>query len=115
MGESATTIALVRDLMFVSKITATAAAAGTTVRIVRAPAKLEVAAGQLLLVDLNLSGAIPAAVNWRAATGGRTIGFVSHVDAATAAEAKSAGIDHVVARSRFVDLLPGLLAGDGIP
>lgn len=109
MSESST-IALVRDLLFVSKITVAASAAGAAVRVVRDPAKLAGVAGDLLLVDLNLPGAIAAAAAWRAATGGRAVGFISHVDVATAGEARVAGIDQVLVRSRFVEVLPEMLA-----
>ena len=102
-------LALVRDLMFASRISAEARAAGTQVRVVRDPALLGEAEGRRLLVDLNLPGAIEAASGWGARTGGEVVGFVSHVDAATAAAARQAGVGRVLARSRFVELLPELL------
>ena len=36
-------------------------------------------------------------------------GFVSHVDTATIAAAREAGIDQVLARGQFVQILPELL------
>ena len=39
-----------------------------------------------------------------------TLGFVSHVDSATIAAARAAGVDQVLARSAFVDRLPEILA-----
>ena len=102
-------LALVKDLMFASKIIATARAAAVDVRIVRKPDDLAALDGTLLLVDLNQDGAIDAAALWAARTNRTTIGFVSHVDAATAARAKAAGIEKILARSRFVELLPNLL------
>ena len=60
-------LALVRDLLFTSKITATARASGCDVRVVREPHLLSELMGRLLLVDLNLPGAIAAArrsVGW---------------------------------------------------
>jgi hypothetical protein len=110
MTEPGPVIALVRDLLFASKITATAAAAGTSVSLVRDPAKLGGVPGSRLIVDLNLAGAIEAAQSWKAQTGGEAVGFVSHVDTETIDRARAAGIDRVLARSRFVELLPGLLA-----
>jgi hypothetical protein len=107
------TLALVRDLMFSSKIIATARAQGVNVRIVRDPSKLAAETGDRLLVDLNQDGAIPAATEWKARTGGAVIGFVSHVDAATIAKAREAGFDQVLARSRFVETLPDLLESKG--
>ena len=109
-------IALVRDLIFASRITATAAGVGTSVTLLRDPAKLAEhtsgGANTLLIVDLNLAGAIDAARAWKGDTGGSVTGFVSHVDTATIAAARDAGIDRVLARSRFVELLPELLRGE---
>jgi hypothetical protein len=105
-------IALVRDLLFISRITAAAGAAGTTVHILRDPAQLAAAASpsRRLLVDLNLPGAIEAATLWKQSTCGHVTGFVSHVDAESIARARAAGIDPVLSRSRFVELLPKLLS-----
>ncbi|HEX4793502.1 MAG TPA: hypothetical protein VH370_06905 [Humisphaera sp.] len=107
-------LALVRDLMFVSRIGAEARALGLEIRIVREPTKLAGEAGRLLLVDLNLDGAIEAASSWQQSTHGQTIGFVSHVDADTARRAREAGIGRILARSRFVELLPTLLTAPAI-
>jgi ABC-type sugar transport system substrate-binding protein len=109
MSEPGPVIALVRDLLFASKITATAAAAGTSVMLVRDPAKLVGVRGSRLIVDLNLAGAIEAAQAWKAQTGGEAVGFVSHVDTATVDRARAAGVDRVLARSRFVELLAELV------
>jgi len=104
-------IALVRDLLFASRITATARAAGIPVTVVRDPAQLAAASpSRLLLVDLNLPGALEAATLWKRSTSGHVTGFVSHVDADTIARARAAGIDQVLPRSRFVEVLPDLLA-----
>jgi hypothetical protein len=111
---SLATIALVRDLMFSSRITATARAAGREVKVVREPGKLSAAqTAELLIVDLNLEGAIEAAITWKAATGGQVVGFVAHVDAQTIQRARDAGIDRVMARGEFVRVLPELLADGG--
>jgi hypothetical protein len=116
MADRRPVIALVRDLIFASRITATAADVGTPVTLVRDPAKLAECttgvAGAMLMVDLNLPGAIDAARAWKHATGGTVTGFVSHVDTATIAAARDAGLDRVLARSRFVELLPALLRGE---
>jgi hypothetical protein len=105
-------LALVRDLLFASKITATAASLGTCVQLIRDPAKLDAQQGSRLIVDLNLAGAIEAAQAWKGATGGEVVGFVSHVDTATIDRARATGVDRVLARSRFVELLPQLLSGE---
>jgi hypothetical protein len=104
---------LCRDLMFVSKVTATARALGVTVQVVRDPAQLPQQEGQggRLLVDLNQTGAIEAASAWRSAAGGRVIGFVSHVDTETIERAKAAGLDEVLARSRFTAMLEQIVGG----
>jgi hypothetical protein len=62
-------------------------------------------------VDLNQPGALEAAVAWKGAesAGRDVVGFVSHVDAATIARARAAGIDRIMPRSRFVEALPELL------
>lgn len=104
-------LALVRDLIFSTKITTTARAGGIQVKIVRDPAGLAAEVGTLVLVDLNLPGAIEAAAAWQAAGAGDVVGFVSHLDAETAAAARAAGIQRVMARSRFVEVLPTLLSG----
>jgi hypothetical protein len=104
-------LALVRDLIFATKISTAARGVGAAMKMIRDPAALGNEPGRLLLVDLNLPGAIEAAGRWRAAgAGGPVVGFVSHVDADTAAHARAAGIDQVMARSRFVEILPQLLA-----
>jgi hypothetical protein len=103
-------IALVRDLIFASKISATAKAARIEMVLVRDPARLAGTQGRRLIVDLNLPGAIDAAAAWMDAAGGEVVGFVSHVDTETISRARAAGIANVLARSRFVERLPSLLA-----
>lgn len=114
MPDALPILVLVRDLIFSTRISTTARAAGIEIRMIRDPAKLPGQAGRLLIVDLNLAGAIEAAGAWRTDTA-PVVGFVSHVDAQTAARAKAAGIDRVMARSRFVEILPQLLAGGITP
>ena len=104
------TLVLVRDLMFSSKISATAKAVGAEVEMLRDPAGLADRAGTRLIVDLNQSGAVEAAAAWKGAADGRqVIGFVSHVDGETIAKARSAGIDRIMPRSQFVASLESLL------
>jgi hypothetical protein len=105
-------LVLVRDLMFSGRILAEARAAGVNVKVIRDPsgiAKLENADSSLMIADLNLPGAIVAASDWRRRTEGIVVGFVSHVDSDTISQAKAAGLDQVLARSRFVTVLPELL------
>jgi hypothetical protein len=103
------TLCLVRDLLFASKITVAAGHAGVTAVVVRDPSKLVDRDGSQLLVDLNQDGALAAAIAWRQRTGKPVVGFVSHVDTATIATARDAGIDRVLARSAFTAQLPQIL------
>src|SRR3954454_15358704 len=100
-----TTLVLVRDLMFSSKITAAAREAGVAVKIVRDPAQLSSQSGDRLIVDFSQTGALDAAAEWKRATGNVVIGFVSHVDTDTIAKASESGIDHVLTRGQFTQLL----------
>src|SRR5690349_14550979 len=102
-------LVLVRDLMFSSRIGAAARAANAPVSMLRDPAALAQAAGRRLIVDLNQPGALEAAIEWKRATAGEVVGFVSHVDADTIARARAGGIDRVLPRSQFVQVLPDLL------
>jgi hypothetical protein len=102
-------LVLVRDLMFASKIIATAQSLQAPVKIIRDPEKLASEPGEKVIVDLNQPGALEAAANWKAITRGHVIGFVSHVDRDTISLAQSMGIDQILPRSQFVQRLPELL------
>jgi hypothetical protein len=109
-GHSA--LVLVRDLIFATKISSTARALGVPLTLVREPSKLaEAAGGARLIVDLNLEGALEAAVAWKARTGGEVTAFASHVDVETIRAARDAGVDRVMARSEFARVLPEVLRG----
>lgn len=108
-------LVLVRDLLFSSRITGAACSSDVLVKVIRDPQKLNGERGRLLIVDLNQAGAIAAAIAWKQASAGVVVGFVSHTDSATIAEARTAGIDRVYARSAFIEALPRLLAGPEIP
>jgi hypothetical protein len=110
MSDTPPTLLLCRDLMFVSKVTASARAQGLPLRVIRDSSKLP-HEGVKLLVDLNLEGAIEAASAWKVATGGRAIGFVSHVDTQAIEKARAAGLDEVFPRGRFTATLEQILAG----
>ncbi len=98
------------DLIFASKVTATAAAHGLTVAVRKTPdallaaAKLSPPAGVIL--DLHTPGlnvqALLAELKNDGLLSPRVIGFGSHVDVATLNAAKAAGCDEVMPRSRFV-------------
>jgi hypothetical protein len=53
-------LCLVRDLLFLSKITATARSLGVEVKTLRDPAKLATETGDWLIVDLNQEAALPS-------------------------------------------------------
>jgi CheY-like chemotaxis protein len=106
-----TVLALVRDLIFASKISASARTAQIDCKIIRDVRGLTGQSGDLLLVDLNEPGAIEAASQWQQDSGRPVVGFVSHVDAARIEQARQAGLTRVMARSGFVAALPSLIAG----
>ena len=100
---------LARELMFVARIQAEARAAGVELSLCRDPSKLPDLPG-LLILDLDLPGAIDAAAAWQQAAPHRTtLGFYAHVNTDLATAAKSAGISRVMAKSTFFDTLPQLL------
>jgi hypothetical protein len=103
-----TVVAIVRDLIFSSKITGTAKALGTSVRVIRDAGQLGDGPFKLVLVDLSLPGVIDAVSQWRQSHPTPTVGFLSHVDTATITAAREAGLT-VLARSGFVEALPQLL------
>ena len=106
-------LVLCDDLLFASKITATASALGLKVRIARTPAALLEWAAQErpggVLLDLHhpqlnlpdlLAALGPVPV----------VAFGSHVEAATLHAARQAGCSLVLPRSKFVERLPYDLA-----
>jgi len=111
-------LALVDDLLFLSRIREAGRAAGIEVRAVRGAPDLLGAArqdGRLVLVDAD-SERLP----WEAAVAALraepmtaalpVIAFVSHVRADRAEAARAAGASRVLARSAFVNQLPELVA-----
>jgi hypothetical protein len=112
MAQQPELLILVRDLMFSSRIIAAAKEQAIAYKVVRDPIKLASERGKRLIVDLNQEGAIDAAAAWKQQQGGLTIGFVSHVDTEAISRAKDAGIDRIVSRGQFVQLLSQILSGD---
>ena len=111
-------VALVDDLMFLSRIREAARACGVDVASARSSEALLAAAragARLVVVDLD-----GARVPWRDALAALradpalgtlpVVGFLSHVRGDLAEEARSAGASRVLARSAFVAELPRLLA-----
>jgi CheY-like chemotaxis protein len=109
----------VDDLLFSSKIRATAKNVGVEVTFARTPADILAQARSLkpalVIFDINCAKADP--INTVAAlkadpelNGIPTAGFVSHVDTALIAAARAAGMDEVMARSAFAANLPQILS-----
>ena len=101
------------DLIFASKVTGTARAAGLTVGVARSlPRFAELLAESApvgVLLDLHHDGldlpALLAALRARCPEMPRVTAFGSHVDAARLKAAREAGCDLALPRSQFVKLL----------
>lgn len=110
--------AYVSDLIFQSKIAATARAAGATLRVSgnldRWAAQLADANVATALIDLNAAGDPLAAIRVaREATHApRVVCYVSHVQTDLIEAARAAGADEVLARSAFVTRLPEWFGAD---
>jgi CheY-like chemotaxis protein len=116
-------VALVDDLLFLSRIREAARKTGVEVRSVRDAKGLAEAVrdgGRLVLVDAD-SSRLP----WEQAlrelrsepdpAAPRAVAFLSHVHAQRAEAARAAGCERVLARSAFVKELPRLLASAVAP
>jgi DNA-binding NarL/FixJ family response regulator len=108
----------VDDLLFSSKIRTVAKNAGVDVTFARTPPEIleqtRALKPDLVIFDLNSGKADPintlgALKRDPAISPIRTLGFVSHVDAATIAAAREAGADDVMARSAFAGQLADIL------
>jgi PleD family two-component response regulator len=111
-------IAALDDLMFISRVRATASAVGATVRIVSTVNDGLDAVRQLrptrVLLDLNSRKFDPLALVTAikgdpTVSATKIIAFVSHVQADLIGSARAAGADEVIARSAFVSRLSALL------
>jgi CheY-like chemotaxis protein len=111
-------LALVDDLMFASKIRAAAAQIGVPVTFARssanALASMREALPALVILDLNNTRADPIGTvrsmkSDPSLAAVRTVGFVSHVDAATIELARTAGVGEILARSAFTQQLGEIL------
>jgi len=116
-------IALVDDLMFLSRIREAARGTGADVRPVRGAADVVAGArdgGRLVLVDAD-SSRLP----WAQAVGALrsepslaslpVVAFLSHVHADRAEAARAAGCTRVLSRGAFVQELPRLLSAAARP
>jgi len=108
----------VDDLLFSSKIRATARQAGVELTFARSPeeviAQARATSPALVIFDLNSGKTAP--INTISAlkaepglAGIRTLGFASHVHTELIAAARTAGADQVLARSAFAGTLAEIL------
>ncbi len=107
-------VALVSDLIFQTKITATAEQLGIRVDIVRTTRDAAAAAPQTsgLIIDLNLSpdDALTALRQMKSEHPNLPIvAFCAHVETELIARANAAGADQVMPRSAFTEQLPQIL------
>jgi CheY-like chemotaxis protein len=119
MNAMPTVLVAVDDLMFSSRISTAARAAGVPIRFTRSPESVLAAARAEMparvILDLNSARTRPLEIVAALKADPilaqiPLIGFVSHVDTATIEAARKAGVDRVLARSAFVEQLAGLLA-----
>jgi DNA-binding NarL/FixJ family response regulator len=108
-------VAYMDDLFFQMKLAETAKHLGLEVKVASNPAsllQLLEPPPQLVIVDLNArSHPLEAVKQLRSAHPQlRVIGFLSHVQTGLAEQAKSAGFDEVMPRSKFSMHLPEILA-----
>jgi CheY-like chemotaxis protein len=113
-------LALVDDLMFTSKIKATAGQLGVNVTFARssdaALSGMRTNSPGLVILDLNNPrtdplGTVAAMKKDPALASIPTLGFVSHVHTELIEAARAAGVDDVVARSAFAARLTEILTG----
>ena len=110
MTEAGRGLMLCDDLIFFSRVAATARAAGLEVKQVRTPAALLDAAKQGapggVILDLHAEGldvpALLAGLRESCPVMPRTVAFGSHVEAELLRAARAAGVDRVMPRSQFV-------------
>ena len=115
-------IAVVSDLIFSTRITATAKKQGSTCRVVMTLNALQDAlesdAPDLVLVDMNSQG-VSAEESIRMVKTqrptARVVAFFSHVQTELLEQAENAGADDVWPRSAFVQRLPELLNPPPLP
>jgi len=110
-------IGVVSDLIFSSKILATARAAGVEARTVSTASALQAALESgdvsLVIVDMSLPAeqaldALRSAASHR--SGPTTVAFYSHVQSELREAAEKAGAGIIMSRSKFTERLPDLLS-----
>jgi hypothetical protein len=105
----------VRDLLFRSKIQASAERLGVALRLAPRGAPLAEAARELgsgtALVDLSEPGVLEQLPLVKRAGLVRVIGFLGHLEVDLARAAREAGADEVLSRGQLVQRLDDLLRG----
>ena len=105
-------VAVVTDLFFQSRVLAAARAADRKVRFVSTPDQLT--SLQLALVDLDARARVPDMIRMLKERGqGPVVAFGPHMDTEKRRQARSAGADRVLAKSKFVSELPRLMESRG--
>jgi hypothetical protein len=105
-------IAVVTDLFFQARISSAAQVAGQQVRFGSSLEAIgELPPGALALVDLDAGTDVLSLIGaLRQRGAGAIVAFGPHVDTARRKAAKIAGADRVLAKSKFVEELPRLVA-----
>ena len=111
-------LAVLDDLMFTSKIKATAGQLGVAVTFARSAAAaldaMKTAPPSLVILDLNNPRTSPLSIvagmkDDPALSSVPTVGFASHVQVDVINAARQAGVDEVLARSAFTQQLAQIL------
>jgi PleD family two-component response regulator len=112
-------LAILDDLLFTSKIRATAKQIGATLSVAKsrdsALAEMRANLPALVIIDLNNPRTDPLGIvadmkGDPALVSIPTVGFVSHVQTELIDAARQAGVTDVMARSMFAERLPQILA-----
>jgi hypothetical protein len=105
----------VRDLLFRSKIQASADRLGVSLRLAPRGAPLSEAARELgsglALVDLGEPGVVDEIRRVKRSGDVRVIGFLGHLEVELARAAREAGADEVLSRGQLAQRLDDLLRG----
>jgi CheY-like chemotaxis protein len=109
-----TVLALVDDIFFQARISATAKRVGVDLKILGTAEALTAAAasaGELIVIDLNARADAIGALNQLREAGNQTpvIAFLSHVQTELAERARAAGCTEVMPRSKFTQDLAAIL------
>lgn len=112
-------IAVSSDMIFRSRIGEVVTSGGARYLPVKSEEKLREALSsdgeKIVLVDLNIASLDTALIFPLIVASPlvrRLVAFVSHVDDSAITKAREAGYPEIVARSKFVQMLPGLITAE---